>query len=41
MTYYESELLNMTKIYEGSTTPYTYETWVHTFKVGLNHIDLK
>ncbi|CAK72337.1 unnamed protein product (macronuclear) [Paramecium tetraurelia] len=41
ITYYDTQLLNMTQIYEkNETTHFTYETFIHTFKVGLNNIDL-
>lgn len=40
LTYYESELLNMTKIYENSQPTYLYETWIHTFKISIKNLDL-
>jgi len=30
----ESNLLNMTKVYEGTTTEMDYETYIHKVKVG-------
>lgn len=42
MTYYETQLLNMTKIYEKNlTTNFTYETYIHTFKIGFGNINIK
>ncbi|CAD8051210.1 unnamed protein product [Paramecium sonneborni] len=42
MTYYETQLLNMTKIYEKNlTTNFTYETYIHTFKIGFGNINIE
>ncbi|CAK71249.1 unnamed protein product (macronuclear) [Paramecium tetraurelia] len=41
ITYYDTQLLNMTQIYEKSETiQYKYETFIHTFKIGLNNVDI-
>ncbi|CAD8050031.1 unnamed protein product [Paramecium sonneborni] len=41
LSYYETQLLNMTQIYENNdTTHFTYETFIHTFKISLGHINL-
>ncbi|CAD8134668.1 unnamed protein product [Paramecium pentaurelia] len=41
ITYYDTQLLNMTQIYEkNQTTHYNYETFIHTFKIGLSNLDV-